>query len=52
LLETLAGRIAEGSLRLPGVASARVRVAKPQAFGDCDLVCVEVHVQHSEQDQP
>ena len=47
LLETLAGRIAEGSLRLPGVAAARVRVAKPQVFADCDMVSVEVHVQHN-----
>jgi 7,8-dihydroneopterin aldolase/epimerase/oxygenase len=49
LLETLAGRIAERSLRLPGVAAARVRVVKPQVFADCDSVSVEVHVQHSEQ---
>jgi dihydroneopterin aldolase len=49
LLETLAGRIAERSLRLPGVAAARVRVAKPQVFADCDMVSVEVHVQNSEQ---
>jgi dihydroneopterin aldolase len=48
LLETLAGRIAERSLRLPGVAAARVRVAKPEAFADCDRVSVEVHVQRSE----
>ena len=47
LLETLAGRIAERSLHLPGVAAARVRVAKPQVFADCDVVSVEVHVQHS-----
>jgi len=46
LLETQAGRIAERSLRLPGVAAARVRVAKPQVFADCDLVSVEVHAQH------
>ena len=46
LLETLAGRIAERSLRLPGVAAARVRVAKPQVFADCDLVSVEVHAQN------
>jgi len=49
LLETLAGRIAERSLRLPGVAAARVRVAKPQVFADCDMVSVEVSVQRSEQ---
>lgn len=47
LLETLAGRIAERSLRLPGVTAARVRVAKPQAFADCDTVSVEVLAQHS-----
>jgi dihydroneopterin aldolase len=35
-------------LRLPGVAAARVRVAKPQVFADCDMVSVEVRVQHSE----
>jgi dihydroneopterin aldolase len=46
LLETLAGRIAERSLRLPGVAAARVRVAKPQVFADCDMVSVEVHAQN------
>jgi hypothetical protein len=28
------------------VAAARVRVAKPQVFADCDAVSVEVHVQH------
>jgi dihydroneopterin aldolase len=48
LLETLAGRIAERSLRLPGVTAARVRVAKPQAFADCDAVSVEVRVPHSQ----
>ena len=47
LLETLAGRIAERSLRLPGVAAARVRVAKPQVFADCDMVSVEVSAHHS-----
>jgi len=47
LLETLAGRIAERSLQLPGVAAARVRVAKPQVFADCDMVSVEVRVQHN-----
>ena len=44
LLETLAGRIAERALALPGVAAARVRVAKPQVFADCDVVSVEVLV--------
>jgi 7,8-dihydroneopterin aldolase/epimerase/oxygenase len=48
LLETLAGRIAERSLQLPGVSAARVRVAKPQVFADCDLVSVEVHTQPSQ----
>jgi dihydroneopterin aldolase len=48
LLETLAGRIAERSLRLPGVAVARVRVTKPQVFADCDMVSVEVRVQSDE----
>ena len=42
LLETLAGRIAQRALSLPGVAVARVRVAKPQVFADCDVVSVEV----------
>ena len=42
LLETLAGRIAESALALPGVSAARVRVAKPQVFADCDMVSVEV----------
>ena len=45
LLETLAGRIAERALALPGVAAARVRVAKPQVFADCDVVSVVVQVQ-------
>jgi 7,8-dihydroneopterin aldolase/epimerase/oxygenase len=45
LLETLAGRIAERALALPGVAVARVRVAKPQIFADCDAVSVEVMAQ-------
>jgi len=42
LLETLAGRIAQRALSLPGVTVARVRVAKPQVFADCDVVSVEV----------
>jgi dihydroneopterin aldolase len=42
LLETLAGRIAQRALSLPGVTVARVRVAKPQVFADCDAVSVEV----------
>jgi len=46
LLETLAGRIAQRALALPGVAAARVRVAKPQVFADCDSVSVEVQLQH------
>jgi len=46
LLETLAGRIAQRALALPGVAAARVRVAKPQVFADCDSVSVEVRLQH------
>lgn len=45
LLETLAGRIAQRALALPGVAAARVRVAKPQVFADCDSVSVEVRLQ-------
>ncbi|HEX6016779.1 MAG TPA: dihydroneopterin aldolase [Burkholderiaceae bacterium] len=44
LLETLAGRIAQRALALPGVAAARVRVAKPQVFADCDSVSVEVRL--------
>lgn len=47
LLETLAGRIAQRALALPGVTAARVRVAKPQVFADCDAVSVEVQVQHN-----
>lgn len=47
LLETLAGRIAQRALALPGVAAARVRVAKPQVFADCDSVSVEVHLPHN-----
>jgi 7,8-dihydroneopterin aldolase/epimerase/oxygenase len=45
LLETLAGRIAQRALALPGVATARVRVAKPQVFADCDTVSVEVRIE-------
>ncbi|KAB2873318.1 MAG: dihydroneopterin aldolase [Ideonella sp.] len=45
LLETLAGRIAQRALALPQVAAARVRVAKPQVFADCDSVSVEVRLQ-------
>jgi dihydroneopterin aldolase len=48
LLETLAGRIAQRALALPGVTAARVRVAKPQVFADCDVVSVEVRVQRSD----
>jgi dihydroneopterin aldolase len=48
LLETLAGRIAERALALSGVATARVRVAKPQVFADCDAVSVEVQVHKPE----
>lgn len=47
LLETLAGRIAEQALLLPGVAVVRVRVAKPQIFADCDAVSVEVQAQRN-----
>ncbi|MBC7939131.1 MAG: dihydroneopterin aldolase [Chitinophagaceae bacterium] len=42
MLETLAGRIATRLLALHGVASARVRVVKPNIFPDCDGVAVEV----------
>jgi 7,8-dihydroneopterin aldolase/epimerase/oxygenase len=45
LLETLAGRIAQRALELPGVAAVRVRVAKPQVFADCDAVSVEVQAE-------
>ena len=48
LLETLAGRIAQRALAMPGVAAARVRVAKPQVFADCDAVSVEVRVQRND----
>jgi 7,8-dihydroneopterin aldolase/epimerase/oxygenase len=48
LLETLAGRIAQRALALPGVSAARVRVAKPQVFADCDVVSVEVRVQRND----
>ena len=48
LLETLAGRIAQRALALPGVTAARVRVAKPQVFADCDVVSVEVRVQRND----
>lgn len=42
MLETLAGRIAERLLALPGVARTRVRVTKPNIFPDSDGVSVEV----------
>ena len=42
MLETLAGRIANRLLALPGVALARVKVVKPNIFPDCDGVAVEV----------
>ena len=45
MLETLAGRIANRLLALPGVALARVRVVKPNIFPDCDGVAVEVEAQ-------
>ncbi len=45
MLETLAGRIANRLLALPGVALARVRVCKPNIFPDCDGVAVEVEAQ-------
>ncbi len=45
MLETLAGRIAQRLLALPGVALARVRVVKPNIFPDCDGVAVEVEAQ-------
>ena len=48
MLETLAGRIAQRALAMPGVAAARVRVAKPQVFADCDAVSVEVRVQRND----
>jgi 7,8-dihydroneopterin aldolase/epimerase/oxygenase len=48
LLETLAGRIAQRALALPDVSAARVRVAKPQVFADCDVVSVEVRVQRND----
>jgi 7,8-dihydroneopterin aldolase/epimerase/oxygenase len=44
MLETLAGRIAERLLTLPGVRAAQVRVVKPNIFPDCDGVAVEVQV--------
>lgn len=44
LLETLAGRIAERLIELPGVGAARVRVFKPNVFADCDGVAVDVAV--------
>ena len=45
MLETLAGRIANRLIALPGVALARVRVVKPNIFPDCDGVAVEVEAQ-------
>ena len=42
MLETLAGRIVQRLLALPGVGQARVRVVKPGIFPDCDGVAVEV----------
>ena len=45
MLETLAGRIAQRLLALPGVGRVRVRVVKPNIFPDCDGVAVEVEAQ-------
>ena len=45
MLETLAGRIAQRLLALPGVGLVRVRVVKPNIFPDCDDVAVEVEAQ-------
>ena len=45
MLETLAGRIAQRLLALPGVGLVRVRVVKPNIFPDCDGVAVEVEAQ-------
>lgn len=45
MLETLAGRIAERLLALPGVRAAQVRVVKPNIFPDCDGVAVEISVE-------
>ncbi len=42
MLETLAGRIVNRLLALPGVDQARVRVVKPGIFPDCDGVAVDV----------
>jgi 7,8-dihydroneopterin aldolase/epimerase/oxygenase len=42
MLETLAGRIAQRIVALPGVALARVSVTKPNIFPDSDGVTVEV----------
>ena len=48
MLETLAGRIAERLLRLPGVRVARVSIVKPSIFPDCDGVIVEVVAERHE----
>ncbi|HET7773467.1 MAG TPA: dihydroneopterin aldolase [Burkholderiaceae bacterium] len=42
MLESLAGRIAQHVLALPGVSAVVVRVDKPNIFPDCDGVAVEV----------
>jgi dihydroneopterin aldolase len=42
MLETLAGRIVNRLLELPGVRVARVSVVKPSIFADCDGVSVAV----------
>lgn len=42
MLETLAGRIAHRLAGFAGVETARVRIAKPNIFPDCDGVAVEV----------
>jgi dihydroneopterin aldolase len=54
MLETLAGRIAQQLLALPGVARSRVRVTKPNIFPDSDGVSVEVTAppQAATRDQP
>jgi dihydroneopterin aldolase len=37
LLETLIGKLAHRLLQLPGVLGVRVRIAKLEIFGDCEV---------------
>jgi dihydroneopterin aldolase len=45
MLETLAGRIAQRLLQLPGVRATQVHIVKPNIFLDCEGVAVEIRAE-------